>query len=287
MQNVRIFVDTSADIPPELAEKYRIESIHFLSVFGETTYVSGIDLDNRAFYEKLKTAEEFPKTQQTPMVDMYETLKKAAEESDAVIYFTISSKGSGQYNTARMAAEQIREENPALDVRIVDTMKYSLYIAAGAIHARELLDQGVGIDEAIARSKAYMESWEVYILVDSLSYLEKGGRITKTTAIIGTLLDIKPVLTIREGLIEPLEKIRGKKKIYEKLMALIKENPEFDDEKKEFMIVHSDAEAGQKLRETVKTEFGVEDVYIFSEFGPIVGTHIGPGALAVIFRKRG
>lgn len=287
MQDVRIFVDTSADIPPELAEKYRIESIHFLSVFGETTYVSGIDLDNRAFYEKLKTAAEFPKTQQTPMVDMYETLKKAAEESDAVIYFTISSKGSGQYNTARMAAEQIREENPALDIRIVDTMKYSLYITAGAIHARQLLDEGAGIDEAIARSEAYMESWEVYILVDSLHYLEKGGRITKTTAIIGTLLDIKPVLTIRDGLIEPLEKIRGKKKIYEKLIALIKENPEFDGEKKEFMIVHSDAEAGQKLREAVKTEFGIEDVYIFSEFGPIVGTHIGPGALAVIFRKRG
>ena len=286
MQKVRIFVDTSADIPPALAEQYQIESIHFLSVFGDTTYVSGVDLDNRTFYEKLKTAAEFPKTQQTPMVDMYETLKKAAEESDAVVYFTISSKGSGQYNTARMAAEQIREENPALDVRIVDTMKYSLYIAAGAIHARQLLDRGVGLDEAIARTQAYMESWEVYILVDSLQYLEKGGRITKTAAIVGTLLDIKPVLTIRDGLIEPLEKIRGKKKIYEKLLALIKDNPEYDSEKKEFMVIHSDQAAGERLREMVKNEFGVEDVYIFSEFGPIVGTHIGPGALAVIFRKK-
>ena len=70
-------------------------------------------------------------------------------------------------------------------------------------------------------------------------------------------------------------------------MTLIKENPEFDAEKKEFMIVHSDAESGEKLRDMVKAEFGLEDVYIFSEFGPIVGTHIGPGALAVIFRKRG
>lgn len=287
MKNVKIFVDTSADLSPELAEQYRIEMIHFLSVFGEETYVAGVDLDNRAFYEKIKTAPEFPKTQQTPMVELYETLKKAAEGSDTVIYFTISSKGSGQYNTARMTAEQIMEENPALDIRIVDTMKFSLYIAAGAIHARKLLDEGKDVDTVIADTKAYMESWGVCFLVDSLEYLEKGGRITKTTAIIGTLLDIKPVLTLKDGLIEPMDKIRGKKKIYEKLLALVKDDPDFDDEKKEFMVIHSDLEAGEKLRDTIRAEFDVEDMYMFTEFGPIIGTHIGPGAVAVIYRKRG
>lgn len=286
MKNVKIFVDTSADMSEELAQQYNIEKIHFLSVFGETTYVAGVDLDNAQFYEMLKTAAEYPKTQQTPMIDMYETLKKAAAESDAVIYFTISSKGSGQYNTACMAVEQIKEENPAADIRIVDTQRFSLYITIAAICARKALDAGATVDEAIEKALASMEQWTAYILVDSLSYLERGGRINKTTAIVGTLLDIKPVLTVRNGLIEPEDKIRGKKKIQQKLLDLVRENPDFDAEKKEFMVLHSDLEAGEKMRKLIQEEFGVEDVCMIAEFGPIVGTHIGPGALAILFRTK-
>lgn len=286
MANVKIFVDTSADMPEELQKQYDIGMINFLSVFGETTYVAGEALSNAEFYKKLSEAPELPKTAQTPYLDMYDILNAAAQEYDTVVYFTISSKGSGQYHTATRVAEEIMEQNPDADVRIFDTMKYSLYIAAAAVYARKLLDEGMDIDAVLERCRAYLESWEVYILVDSLEFLQKGGRIKKSTAVIGTLLDIRPVLTIRDGLIDSIEKIRGKKKIFEKLIALIKENPEFDAEKKEFMVIHSDLENGLKLKEAVQQEFGISDIYMFSEFGPIVGTHIGPGALAVLFRKK-
>ena len=149
-----------------------------------------------------------------------------------------------------------------------------------------MLDKGASVDDAIKAGVEYMQSWDVYILVDTLKYLEKGGRITKTSAIVGTLLDIKPVLTIRNGLIEPVDKIRGRKKLYKKLIELIKENPDFDSNNLEFAIVQSNKEYGEEMRDLLKSEFGIDDVLHFVEMGPIVGTHIGPGTLAVLFRLK-
>lgn len=286
MSKIKIFVDTSADMSEDAAAEKNIGIIRFISVFGEETYVTGTELSNDAFYSKLKEFDGIPKTSQTPYADMYDTLLKASRENDTVIYFTISSKGSGQYNTARMAVNEIKEnDNPKADIRIVDTMKFSAYISAAAFYAADLAQKGENADDIIKKVMEYIDSWEVYILVDTLKYLEKGGRITKTSAIVGTLLDIKPVLTIRNGLIEPLEKIRGKKKVFKKLIDLIKENPDFDDENKQFMIVESDKEYANTTRELIKEEFGVDPVYEF-EFGPVVGTHIGPGTLAVLFRLK-
>ena len=123
-------------------------------------------------------------------------------------------------------------------------------------------------------------------MVDTLEYLEKGGRINKTSAWIGTLLDIKPVLTVENGLMESVEKLRGKKKIYKKFLELVRDTEEFKEENPEFVVVHSDIEKGKELEEAIKEEFGIDEICYMSEFGPIIGTHIGPGAVAVMFRLK-
>lgn len=287
MNKVKIFVDTGADIPPKAAEEYEIDIINFLCVFDGTSYVAGEELTNEEFYKKLLASDKLPTTSQTPPGVMYDTLKKASEEYDSVVYLTLSSKASGQFNNARMNAEQIMEENPNADIRIVDTMSFSVYISEAAIYLRKLLNDGCELDEALEKIKKVFEAYEAYILVDDLKFLQKGGRITKTTALVGGLLDIKPVLTVRGGLIEPLEKLRGKKKIFNKLAELISENEEFDSDKKEFFIVDSNSEYGDKMTEILKEEFDIDDIARRYEFGPIVGTHIGNGAIAVLFRKKG
>ena len=132
----------------------------------------------------------------------------------------------------------------------------------------------------------FMESYDVYVAAQSLTYLEKGGRINKTSAIVGTLLDIKPVLTIKNGLIEAVEKIRGRKKLYKKLVELVREHPDFDDENPEFIVVQSNEEYGEELKELLIEEFGVEDLKYYVELGPVIGTHIGPGTLAVLFKLK-
>lgn len=287
MSKVKIFVDTSADIPADAAKKYDIDVINFLCVFGDKSYVAGEELSNSEFYEKLMSSDKLPTTSQTPPAVMHDKLSEAAKEYDSVVYLTISSKASGQYNNARMNAEMVMEENPEADIRIIDSMSFSVYISETAIYLRKLLNSGVELDEAIEKAKTVLDAYEVYILVDSLKFLEKGGRITKTAAIVGGLLDIKPVLSVKNGLIEPVEKLRGKKKVFNKLADLIKENPEFDDEKKEFLVIDSNAEYGDKMIEILKEEFGIDGIKRRYEFGPTVGTHIGNGALAVLFRKKG
>lgn len=286
MSKVKIFVDTGADMSEELRKEYDIDIINYLSVFGDTTYVAGEELSNAEFYEKLEASEKLPTTSQTPPGVMYDALLSAAKENDSVVYITLSSKASGQYGNAKMNAELIMGENPDFDIKIVDSMSFSVFIGEIAVRLRTFLRDGMELDAAINEALKFNKNHEVYLLVDTLKYLEKGGRITKTTAIVGGLLDIKPVLTIRDGLIEPLDKIRGKKKIYNKLIDLIRENPDFDDEAKEFYIIDSNTEYGDKLEEVLKEEFGIEKPVRRYEFGPIVGTHTGSGAVAVIFKKK-
>ena len=286
MSKVKIFVDTGADLSADVCKEYDIEVINFLCVFDETSYVANEELSNDEFYEKLLSADKLPTTSQTPPGVMYDKLSAAAKEYDTVIYFTLSSKASGQYNNARFNSEQIKEENPDADIRIIDTMNFSIFIGETAILCRKLLEGGMGVDEAISQCLKFIDSVDAYVLVDDLKFLEMGGRITKTAAIVGGLLDIKPVLGIRDGLVAPLEKLRGKKKMYKKLMELIRENPEFDETSGEFYVVDSNSEYGDAMIDAIKEEFGVEDVVRRYQFGPIIGTHIGNGAVGVMFKKK-
>ncbi len=285
MAKIKIFIDTSADMPEALAAEKGIGVLRFMSVFGEQSYVTGTELDNEAFYKKLAETDEIPKTAQTPYQDMYDALSEAARENDTVIYFAISSKGSGQYNTARMVAEEIKEEYPESDIRIIDTQRFSVYMSNAALMAVDMANAGKSADEIIEACMRDMDRWLAYILVDSLQYLEKGGRITKTSAIVGTLLDIKPVLSVQNGLIEPIEKLRGKKKVFKKLIALATEHPDFDKDDPEMMIVHSSREFADETAAIIEEEIGKAPSMIY-EFGPVVGTHIGPGTLAVLFKLK-
>ena len=286
MPNIKIVVDTSSDIPEEVMKKYDIGRMSFLSIFGEDNYVSGVDITNEEFYRKLDSSDKIPTTAQTPYQDMYDYLLELSQKHDTVIYFTISSKGSGQFNTARLVSEEIKEDHPKADIRIVDSMSYSLFIAQTAVYAAQMAADGKSAEEIITACEAYIRSWHAFLLVDTLKYLEKGGRINKAAAVMGTLLDIKPVLTVKDGLIESEDKLRGKKKVLQKLVDKIDEYEAFDSQNPEFMIVHSDEEKGRELEALLQQRYGIDKAVLFGEFGPIVGTHVGRGAVAVIFRLK-
>lgn len=287
MADIKIVVDTAADMPKELREENDIGIINFLTVFGDDAFVAGEDITNEEFYKKLTTEDITPTTAQTPYQTMYDYFLEESKKHETVIYFSISAKASGQNHTAHMVVEDIKEnDNPDADIRIVDTKTYSLFIALMALTASQLVKEGKSADEIIDSVLKINDEWKAFLLVDTLKYLEKGGRLNKASAIVGTLLDIKPVLTVCDGLIGQADKLRGKKKLHKKLAELIAEYPGFDDEKKEFMILHSDKEAGDALIEALEEEFGDINVTMISEFGPIVGTHTGPGCAAAIFRLK-
>jgi len=287
MKDIKIVVDTSADTPQELVDKYDFGMLRFMSIFGEESFVAGTEITNEQFFEKLTTTDVSPTTAQTPYGDMYDYLLEQCKEHESVIYFTLSSKGSGQYNTARLVKEEILEEYPQADLHVVDTMTYSLYIARMAIHAAEMIKAGEeNIPKIIEESVASTQNWKCFLLVDTLKYLERGGRINKASAVVGTLLDIKPVLGVKDGLIESHEKLRGNKKLVDKLIEKACDDPDFDDENPAFLIVHSAEDKANQLKEKLEDRFGEGCVEIMTDFGPIIGTHVGPGAFAIIEKTK-
>lgn len=286
MSKIKIIADSGADIPNDLVQKYDIEIFSFLSIFGEDTYVSGVELDSKAFFKKLEETGIIPTTAQTPYTEMDEKIRKYADEYDSVIVFTLSSKASGQNNTLQMIKRDILEENPNADIRIVDSMSFTIGIGMGVVYAAELAQSGASADEIVEKATEYINSWDVYFLVDNLKYLEKGGRINKASAIIGGLLDIKPVLSIRNGLVEAVDKFRGKKNLAKKLINKIKENPDFDQSANQFAVVHANEQMGEEMVSLLKQEFENCEIVMYNELGAIIGTHTGPDMVGVFFKKK-
>ena len=249
MADIKIIVDSGSDIPQDIADKYNIGVISFLSIFGTEQYVQRTEITNEQFFDKLEEYDGIPTTSQTPFGDMLDYFKQQCEEHESVIYFALSSAASGQYQTANLVKSEIEEENPNADFHIVDTQKFSLYIAQTAVHAAQMAKDGKSVDEIITECEKYIKTWRCYLLVDTLKYLEKGGRLSKAAAFVGTMLDIKPILTIEHGLVESLDKLRGKKKLLDKLIAKIQDDSDFDAENPKFLIVQSDEDKGQEVCE--------------------------------------
>lgn len=287
MKDIKIVIDTSADFPLEKTAEYGFGMLHFISVFGETSYVTGLELSNEEFFKKLTEGDIMPTTAQTPYGDMHDYLLQQCKEHDSVIYFVISSKGSGQYNTARLVKSEIEEEYPEADLHIVDTMTYSVYISRMALYARDMIQNGEeDIEKIIKESVDYVQNWKCFFLVDTLKYLEKGGRINKATAVMGSLLDIKPILGVDDGIIAAHDKLRGKKKLVDKLIEKVEEWEDLDRENPHFLIIHYNEEKALEAKEKLEEKFGEGCIDIFEEFGPIVGTHVGPGAFAIMAKNK-
>ena len=284
MADIKIIVDSGSDIPQDIADKYNIGVISFLSIFGTEQYVQRTEITNEQFFDKLEEYDGIPTTPQTPFGDMLDQFKQQCEEHESVIYFALSSAASGQYQTANLVKSEIEEENPNADFHIVDTQKFSLYIAQTAVHAAQMAKDGKSADEIITECEKYIKTWRCYLSVDTLKYLEKGGRLSKAAAFVGTMLDIKPILTIEHGLVESLDKLRGKKKLLDKLIAKIQDDSDFDAENPKFLIVQSDEDKGQEVCEKLRDEYGEDCIEMYGEFGPLIGTHVGRGAIAILVK---
>ncbi|MDO4618581.1 MAG: DegV family protein [Clostridia bacterium] len=284
MKKIGLMIDTAADMPKEYIDKYDLKVINFMVTFGDESFIAHEEISNEEFFDKVHNSGIHPKTAQTPFQTLYDGLLEAAKECETLIFFTLSSKGSGQYQSGVLAAKQIMEEHPELDIRVVDTMTFSLFIAGGVLYAAKLIEEGKNADEVVDLTVKYINTWDVCFLVDDLNYLQRGGRIKKTTAVIGSMLDIKPVLGVEDGIIASKAKLRGKKKLGKKLIELIKEDEGFDPNDNDFMFVHNNPGLVEETKQIIKEEFN-KDVMIIQEIGPVIGAHTGPGVFAVFYRK--
>lgn len=275
----RIIVDSTADLLPEL--KQRVYTVPLTVHFGEEEYIDGVTIDHKAFYEKLVETDVMPSTSQATPAGFAAEYEKAAMAGESAVVITISGKLSGTYQSAVIAAEEYE------NVHVVDSGSAAIGSAILTELALDLVDQGLSGREIAARLEAEKENVVIVALVDTLEYLKRGGRISKTVAVAGTLLNIKPVLSVVMGEIQVLGKARGSKMGNNLLVQEIEKAGGVDFARPVLLGYTglSDALLLKYIDDSRHIwEKGLETVR-YTTVGSVIGTHIGPGAVAVAFFK--
>lgn len=272
MSNIQIICDTMNDVPKEIVEKYNIEILPATIVFDGIEYKAGVDIEGDEFYKMLRSSNSMPTTSQVTYATFKDTFEKYLDEGKKILYLSGSSAASGTYQSAMIAKNDIESD----DIHIFDT--YSLCIGGGMLitEAAIMAQESNDIDYIINKLNEYKEKVEVYFSVDSLDYLHKGGRISGTKATIGTILNIKPILKIEDGVVKQKTQVRGRKKIIPTLIEQLKLQVGDDFSDKEVYVGYGDdIEECNKFVEKVKNELSPKSVKIF-QIGACVACHSGP-----------
>lgn len=277
-ENVKIIIDSSADVPAEYLESFRVLPMKIC--FGETEYTAGVDLGNREFYEKLIESDILPVTSQIKPFDYKEAFDEAYEKGQEVVVITISSKLSGTYQSALIA----KQETEAT-VYVVDSLNVSIGSGILCLLALRLKEEGKSAKEIAETLEKEKGNIRLVALLNTLEYLKKGGRISAATAMAGALLNMKPVIAIEEGEVKSLGKARGSRQGNNLLIKEIDTAGGVDFEKPLLLGFTglSDAMLKKYIDDSAMLWEGHEEALKHTSIGSIVGTHAGPDAIGAAF----
>jgi len=287
MEKIKIITDSCSDISTEIAERLGIRILPISFTFdGETYFKEGIDMNKDEFYERLSSEKDsVPKTAQVPPIQFADAYNEEYNNGyNVLIVVTISSMGSGMYQNAVMSANEVMEERGG-EIVVIDSMSYSCLYGAAVIHAAKMLNNGKLKDEIVSYLKDATQSMKAYFVVDDLLHLKKGGRINAATLVIANMLDIKPVLAIKDGLVVQNSKLRGSKKLMKKLVGQA-EDDGFDLSGRSVFVVNTDCkEKMEELKEEISIKFpGVKMNEL--KLGAVIGCHGGPALCGFVFSDK-
>jgi len=278
---VRIIVDSSTNV----SEKYR-EKIQFVPLtvrFGDREYLDGVEISKHQFYEMLVESDVLPTTSQATPAAFAEYLESVASAGDSAVVITLSSKLSGTYQSAVLAAEDYP------NIYVVDSQSVAIGTGVLAQYAVELAQQGMGAEEIAQELTQQREKVCVVALLDTLEYLKKGGRISKTVAFAGGMLNIKPVVTIQDGAVALIGKARGSRNGNNLLVEKIREAGGVDFERP--VLLGYTGLSSALLEKYVDDSKALWADHVDKLDGcllcSVIGTHAGPGAVAVAFFRKG
>ena len=278
---VRIIVDSSTDV----SEKYR-EKIQFVPLtvrFGDKEYLDGVEISKHQFYEMLVESDVLPTTSQATPAAFAEYLESVASAGDSAVVITLSSKLSGTYQSAVLAAEDYP------NIYVVDSQSVAIGTGVLAQYAVELAQQGMGAEEIAQELTQQREKVCVVALLDTLEYLKKGGRISKTVAFAGGVLNIKPVVTVQDGAVALIGKARGSRNGNNLLVEKIREAGGVDFERP--VLLGYTGLSSALLEKYVDDSKALWADHVDKLDGcllcSVIGTHAGPGAVAVAFFRKG
>lgn len=287
MSKIKIITDSGSDITWETAEKLGIRMLPISFTFdGETYYKEGLDMNKDEFYEKLSAKDApIPKTAQVTPVQFLDAYNEEYDNGyDTLIVVTISSKGSGMYQNAVMSAQEVMDERGG-EIIVVDTMGYSCLYGGAVIHAAKMLADGKDKDEIVAYIQDATHSMKAYFLVDDLLHLKKGGRMNMATLVIANMLDIRPALAIKDGLVVQDGMLRGSKRLMKKLVNKAKTEGYDLSGRRVYLVNTACGEKACELAQELSDAFdGIK--FIELKLGSIIGCHGGPGLVGFVFSEK-
>ncbi len=275
LENTAIVLDSTADFPdaPERFENVRVVPLYVR--FGDESFRDYVDIQPDEFYARLESAPSPPTTSQPTPADFLAAYEKLAPRYERILSLQISSTLSGTFASAQLAAEQLGGDR----VRVVDTRTVSASLSLLALAVRRRLERGTTDEEIDALVERYGREHRLLFTVNTLDYLARGGRIGRAAALAGNLLNVKPILTIRDGEVVPLKRVRGNAKAYAEFRSLFVETSS-DSPRLKVGIAHAAApERMRALEELVARERPHAQVEIATTLGAVVGTHAGPGTV--------
>ena len=279
--NIKIICDSLSDINKEYLQQYDIDVVPLTLILNGKEYRDGIDIEPEEFYKILREEDVHPKTSQATYAQFKEVFDKYTKEGKTILYISGSGTATGTCQSAVMAKNDTEG-----DIYIYDTSNLSFGAGFFVVKAAKMIKEGKTIEEVFTELDELKEKSILMFTVDTLEYLKKGGRISSTKAAVGSLLNIKPILEVKDGLVSQVGQARGKKNVTNKMIDLVKEKLGDDLEQEEVYIGYSDdLKEREKLTEIAKEVFKPKKIGYFM-VGTCIGAHSGPGVGGILVFKK-
>ncbi|MCL6574956.1 DegV family protein [Kyrpidia sp.] len=270
-----VVVDSTAGIPEDRVQALGLTVVPLTVIIGDKAYREGVDLATREFYARLKQGAPPPTTSQPPVGEFVDVFSRLLEEYTGVVCIVLSSALSGTAQAARTAASQV--SGP---VAVVDSRFASYGMEVLAVEALKMAKAGRSPQECAKRLETLAGQLRAYFVVDDLNYLHRSGRLGAAQALMGTMLQVKPILTLEEGRLAVAEKVRTHRRAVERILERVEEA--VAEGPQNICVIHSDREAdAEALRQRVEGMAAEQPVPV-RELGPVLGAHVGPGVLALL-----
>lgn len=272
---VRIVTDSTADLSPEQHKTASIAVVPLNVHFGDEVFRDRVDLSGAEFFRKLKASAQLPRTSQPSIGVFEEMFRSLTEGGDEVVAVLLSGKVSGTYNAALMAAQSVGGER----IEVIDSLSASMALGFLALEGASKAAAGADRRAVADHVRSLVPKAKILCAIDTLTYLERGGRIGKARALVGSLLNFKPLITLRDGEVVPLGRARGRPQMLDRLVEMLRR----DGPVTRMAVLHGAAEAeADHLRTRIAPEYPEVDV-IVTEIGPVLGTHTGPGVIGITY----
>ncbi len=271
---VRIVTDSTADLPLKFAHDLGISVVPLSVIFGDEVFREGVDIGHDLFYDKLVHERDLPTTSAPSVGDFLEVYEPLLSETNEIFSVHLSSKLSATYNNACQAANILADRGARIEV--IDSQAISLGLTFVTLAAARAAREGGDIEQIRAAVERTVRNIRIYVMVDTLEYLRRGGRIGRARAFLGTMLRVKPLLSLRDGEVHPEERVRTKARAMERLFQIATSYPNVREMAIGYSTNPQDAHDFELRLAAAMPQVNI----LVTRVGPVIGTHVGPGALA-------